>query len=114
MNKKLLILASMSLFLVGSMGQLPGLNVETDHPLSDKVAMPTRSDAEITRDVKNAFAADKDLSFFTIAVDSSHGIVTLVGMVDTAQAKANLETKAKAIPGVKDINNKIEVKSGMR
>ena len=59
------------------------------------------NDLEITAQVKSKLASDLGLSTVpNISVNSTNGVVTLSGQVDTAAIKANAEAIAKAVPHV--------------
>jgi hyperosmotically inducible periplasmic protein len=51
-------------------------------------------------------------SFFTrVDVDTNNGIVTLNGIVDTAEQRARAEQLAARVDGVKRVVNNLQVKS---
>ncbi|MBY4596086.1 BON domain-containing protein [Ottowia caeni] len=67
-------------------------------------------DAAITASVSAGLVKDPDLSAVKIDVDTSGGVVTLNGPAPNQAAKERAETIAKAVNGVKQVNNKLEVK----
>lgn len=67
-------------------------------------------DAAITASVSAGLAKDADLSAIKINVDTKDGVVTLNGPAPSAAAKERAETIAKAVDGVKSVENKLEVK----
>src|ERR1700683_259121 len=59
------------------------------------------NDIEITASVKSKLASDIGLSTVpNIAVNSTNGVVTLSGAVDSAGTKAKAETIAQSVPKV--------------
>ena len=69
-------------------------------------------DAEITAKVKSKLASDVGLSTVTnISVNSTNGVVTLAGQVDSADKKARAEAAAKSVPKVDRVIDNIQVAS---
>jgi len=64
----------------------------------------------ITARIKKAFASDELVRARDVKVESFRGTVQLSGFVDTAEQKERAESLAKAIPGVKAVENNIIVK----
>ena len=60
--------------------------------------------------VKSALASDKTAKASEINVEVNKGIVQLNGFVDTANEKAQAETVAKGVKGVKQVENNLIVK----
>jgi hyperosmotically inducible protein len=70
------------------------------------------NDLEITTQLKSKLASDVGLSSMTnIAVNSTNGVVTLSGQVDSEGAKTKAEALAKAVPKVVRVVNNIQVLS---
>lgn len=70
------------------------------------------NDLEITTQVKSKLASDMGLSTVpNIAVNSTNGVVTLSGQVDTADARAKAEAIAKSVPKVTRVVDNIQVSS---
>lgn len=67
-------------------------------------------DSTVTATVKSKLAVDTTTKASTINVDTKEGVVTLTGTVDTAAAKAQAETIAKATDGVKSVTNNLAVR----
>jgi hyperosmotically inducible periplasmic protein len=68
-------------------------------------------DAAIKTAVKTKLAADVKLSTLTnIAVDSTNGVVTLAGQVDTSDQKRMAADVARSVDGVVKVNNNLQVK----
>jgi osmotically-inducible protein OsmY len=67
-------------------------------------------DLQIVAQVKSKLASDVAPSTVTnISVDSTNGVVTLAGQVDSAELKAKAETVAKAVPKVVRVTNNLQV-----
>ncbi len=68
------------------------------------------NDLEITTQVKSRLAADVGLSSVTnISVNSTNGVVTLSGQVDSADKKAKAGSLASAVPKVVRVVNNVQV-----
>jgi len=67
--------------------------------------------AALTGKVKSALAADVGLKTVKIDVDSSEGVVTLKGNVDTADTKRRAEATAKKVSGVTEVHNELHAKN---
>lgn len=68
-------------------------------------------DAAIKTSVKTKLAADVKLSTLTnIEVNSTNGVVTLAGQVDTADQKSMAADVARSVDGVVRVNNNLQVK----
>lgn len=67
-------------------------------------------DMEITAQVKSKLAADVGLATVPdIAVNSTNGVVTLSGAVDSSGTKARAETIAKGVPKVVRVVDNLQV-----
>jgi osmotically-inducible protein OsmY len=67
-------------------------------------------DLEIVTQVKSKLVSDVGASSVTnISVNSTNGVVTLSGQVDSADAKAKAEAAAKAVPKVSQVLNNLQV-----
>ena len=67
-------------------------------------------DLQITAQVKSKLASDTSLSTVTnISVNSTNGVVTLSGQVDSAEAKSRAETVASSVPKVARVVNNLQV-----
>ena len=68
------------------------------------------NDIGIVAQVKSKLASDVGASTVTnVSVDSTNGVVTLAGQVDTAAAKSKAEAVAKTVPKVNRVINNIQV-----
>ena len=67
-------------------------------------------DLQITAQVKSKLASDLSLSSVTnISVNSTNGVVTLSGQVDSADLNARAETLAKTVPKVVRVVNSLQI-----
>lgn len=70
------------------------------------------NDAQITTQVKSKLASDVGASTVTnIDVNTTNGVVTLAGQVESADIKHHVETVASSVPGVVRVNNELQVDS---
>lgn len=70
-----------------------------------------RSDVAITRDIRKAIVADKQLSTYAhnVKVITQHGEVTLKGPVRTDDEKRAVESKASEIAGAGHVKNQLSI-----
>lgn len=71
-------------------------------------------DSAISAKVKASFAKDAGVRAVDVKVDTHLGAVQLSGWADSAEEKARAEQLAKAVPGVKTVDNKIELKTDLQ
>jgi hyperosmotically inducible protein len=71
-----------------------------------------RRDLEITQAIRKLVIADDDLSFNAknVKIITSNGKVTLRGPVESSNERTAIESSARSVPGVKQVDNQIEVK----
>jgi len=69
------------------------------------------SDAEITTAVKTKLLADKTVSGLKIDVDTSDGVVTLTGPVNSAAERSQALRLARQTKGVKSVTNKLTLET---
>lgn len=72
---------------------------------------PENNDPKITKKLRQTIMSDDSLSTNakSIRVATSNGIVTLRGPVNTQQERNNLALIARSIPGVKNVENQLEI-----
>lgn len=71
------------------------------------------NDLEITANIKSKLASDVGLSTLPdISVNSTDGIVTLSGSVNSADTKARVETLARAVPKVVRVIDNLQLAPG--
>ena len=68
-------------------------------------------DTEITTKVKAAIFAEPGLKTLQISVDTVKGVVTLSGSVDSRSNSDRAKQLASAVAGVRDVENRLTVKS---
>jgi hyperosmotically inducible periplasmic protein len=68
-------------------------------------------DSEITTKVKAAIFAEPGLRTLQISVDTVKGVVTLSGSVDSRSIRNRARELASAVTGVKDVENRLVLKS---
>ena len=73
-------------------------------------AQRTAVDSQITQSVRNALAADRDLSGWAIRVETYQGNVQLSGSVRSDKEKMRAQDIASGISGVKQVFNSITIK----
>jgi osmotically-inducible protein OsmY len=67
-------------------------------------------DAQITTQVKSKLASDVNASSLTnISVNTTNGVVTLAGQVESAEIKQRAQTVAGSVTGVTRVNNDLQV-----
>ena len=99
MIAKTLIVGLMFLTLVGCQamtGQTMGQNID---------------DASLTASVKSSLVGDKTANLTRIEVDTTNGVVSLTGMVESAQQKARAEQLTRGVNGVKGVKNNLQISS---
>ena len=68
-----------------------------------------QTDAGITTNIKSKMAADDTVKAYQLDVDTSNGVVTLSGDVDSSLAKARAVTIAQNTDGVRNVVDEITV-----
>ena len=67
-------------------------------------------DAQITTQVKAKLASDvRPSSLANINVNTTNGVVTLAGGVESAEVKSKAETVTASVSGVMRVNNNLQV-----
>jgi len=72
------------------------------------------ADTWITTAAKLRLIANGDTPGFDINVDTNGGVVTLFGVVDSAQAKRAAEAEVRKVGGVKNVENDLQVVAAAR
>ncbi|TDU31497.1 BON domain-containing protein [Panacagrimonas perspica] len=88
-------------------GATAGAKIET---AADKTG-EYLSDSALTAKVKTALVAEKNLKSLGINVESTDGVVTLSGKVPNEASIEQAGAATKAVVGVKDVHNKLELKT---
>jgi osmotically-inducible protein OsmY len=66
-------------------------------------------DTTITTSIKAKLTAEKAANFTRIDVDTTNQVVTLNGVVESADQKAKAEQLARQVSGVKSVKNNLQV-----
>jgi hyperosmotically inducible periplasmic protein len=66
-------------------------------------------DSTITASVKAKLVGDKTANLTRIDVETTNQVVTLNGIVESADQKAKAEQLARQVGGVKSVNNNLQV-----
>jgi hyperosmotically inducible periplasmic protein len=66
-------------------------------------------DSAITAAVKAKLVADKLANFTRVEVDTTNGVVTLNGVVDSLEQKTHVEQIAMQVGGVQRVDNNLEI-----
>lgn len=74
-----------------------------------KTAGQTIDDASITAAVNSKLASDRLSNFTRIDVDTERGIVTLNGVVKSAEQKMRVADLTKEVNGVRTVNNNLQI-----
>jgi len=69
-------------------------------------------DAWITSAVKTRLLASSEVPALAVNVDTDDGVVKLFGIVPSAEAKAAAAREARAVGGVSDVDNQLEIAAG--
>jgi osmotically-inducible protein OsmY len=76
--------------------------------------MDPREDTRIEAEVKARLVAEKDANLTRLGVLSSNGTVYLSGTVESADQRAQAETLARGVRGVKGVVNTLDVRPAAR
>jgi hyperosmotically inducible protein len=68
------------------------------------------ADGSISTAVRSRFSASSTLKPLKIVVDTHDGIVTLQGQVNTVGQRNTAQAEARAVSGVKGVNNQLTVR----
>jgi hyperosmotically inducible periplasmic protein len=79
--------------------------------MTGKSAGRNVDDAAITASVKSTLVANKAVNLTRIDVDTNNGVVSLNGVVDSAQQKDRAEQLTRRVDGVRGINNNLQISS---
>lgn len=90
--------------LVALIWTLAGCQALTGRTLGQNI-----DDTNVTAAVKTQLARDKVSSLTRIDVDSTGGVVSLNGTVESPEQKSRAEQIARGVGGVKDVVNNLQV-----
>jgi hyperosmotically inducible protein len=68
-------------------------------------------DATITASVKSTLVADKVSNLTRVDVDTTNGVVSLNGVVESQEQKARAEQLASRVDGVRKVVNNLQIQS---
>jgi len=68
-------------------------------------------DATISASVKTRLIAEKASNLTRIDVETTNGVVSLNGVVQSSQQKARAEDLARHVDGVRGVNNNLQISS---
>jgi hyperosmotically inducible periplasmic protein len=68
-------------------------------------------DASLTASVKSSLVGDKAANLTRVEVDTTNGVVSLNGVVESPQQKARAEEVVRRVNGVKGVKNNLQVSS---
>ncbi|MGH7828150.1 MAG: BON domain-containing protein [Candidatus Binatia bacterium] len=90
--------------LVALIWTLAGCQTLTGRTLGQNI-----DDTNLTAAVKTQLARDKVSSLTRIDVDSTGGVVSLNGTVESPEQKSRAEQIARGVGGIKDVVNNLQV-----
>lgn len=85
------------------------LSVVACQSTTGKTAGQTIDDATITASVQSKLSSDRLSNFSRIDVDTERGVVTLNGVVKSADQKVRVADMAREVKGVRSVNNNLQV-----
>lgn len=87
---------------------------KVEQKMTEQGAKATQAidDAKITAKVKAEMLDESSLKSLQIGVDTTRGVVTLTGTVNSRTNRDKAEIITAAINGVRDVNNQLAVTSG--
>ncbi len=90
-----------------------GTNVRDRDPAAITAGDQSNSndDLAITQEIRKSVVADESLSTnaHNVKIITGNGVVTLRGPVSSADEKARIAAKAQRVPGVRRVNNELEI-----
>jgi hyperosmotically inducible protein len=96
------------LFVIGGAAVVPTVGgCHTNQSVGSQV-----SDSSITAAVKTKMIGDSDVKARNIDVNTEHGVVYLLGRVNSQHEKDQAERLARSCDGVRDVVNHLEVGQG--
>ncbi|MEO8339218.1 MAG: BON domain-containing protein [Nitrospirota bacterium] len=98
------------LLMVGILG-LSVMSLTACESMTGKTAGRTIDDATTTASVQGKLTGDKMSNFTRIDVNTTRGVVTLTGVVQTPGEKSRAENLAQEVNGVTKVNNNLQIQS---
>jgi len=68
-------------------------------------------DSALTAKIKSVLLSEPGLKSFQIEVETSEGVTTLKGTVDSTKRKDDVEMLVAKVDGVKDVHNALEIRT---
>ena len=87
------------------------LSLTACQSMMGKTAGESMDDSSINSLVQAKLTEDKLSNFSRIDVDTDRGVVTLSGVVNTAEEKARATELARQVSGVTNVNNTLQVQT---
>jgi hyperosmotically inducible protein len=100
--------------LVAAVGMACVLGLGACQSTTRKTAGQTMTDSKITASVQSKLTADRASNFTRVDVDTDRGVVSLSGVVPSAEQKSRAEELARQVNGVTRINNNLQIQSSNR
>ncbi|HJR75825.1 MAG TPA: BON domain-containing protein [Nitrospiraceae bacterium] len=100
--------------LVAAVGMVCVLGLGACQSTTGKTAGQTMTDSKITASVQSKLTADRAANFTRVDVDTDRGVVSLSGVVPSADQKSRAEELARQVNGVTRINNNLQIQSSNR
>lgn len=94
---------------VGLVGLVVMLSLAACQSTSGKTAGQTMADSTITATVQSKLTADRVSNFSRVDVDTEEGVVSLSGVVQSAEQKTHAETLARQVKGVTKVQNNLQI-----
>ncbi|MDX6711084.1 MAG: hyperosmotically inducible periplasmic protein [Blastocatellia bacterium] len=107
--QKLLFVVLMLNLAFAAFSAVPIAAMPVNSEAIQKKNQPVNDDI-ITDDVRLKLGGDPDVKGGAIQVDTKQGVVTLSGLVETANQKAKAGRVTKKVKGVKKVVNNLKVK----
>jgi hyperosmotically inducible protein len=79
--------------------------------MTGKTTGQTIDDATMTASIQGKLTADKLSNFSRINVDTDRSIVTLNGVVRSAEERLRAEELTRQVAGVRSVNNNLQIQS---
>jgi hyperosmotically inducible protein len=77
--------------------------------MTGRTAGENIDDSTTTASVKTKLAGDKLSSLTRVDVDTTNGVVSLNGVVQSAEQRARIEELARQVNGVKSVKNNLQI-----
>jgi hyperosmotically inducible periplasmic protein len=77
--------------------------------MTGRTAGENVDDSTTTASVKTKLAGDKLSSVTRVDVDTTNGVVSLNGVVESAEQRARIEELAREVKGVRSVKNNLQV-----